>query len=170
MRLASVILAGSLLGACGQIASRDSSKSSAVQQTAGSPGSAADGAASVSTSGGPTDPASGSPLRQGLYDVSTLETIAGVGDSPERHSQECVTADMAAHPEFFLNGVSLPGCNGTAPTRNGTQVTSELQCADNHTISINTSLSHDGWEQTVSGQSENGTYESHETASRVGDC
>jgi hypothetical protein len=99
-----------------------------------------------------------------------VETIAGVGTSPERRDHECVNADMAAHPEAFLNGVSLPGCTGTTPTRDGTQVTSQLQCADNHVISINTSLSNEGWEQTVSGESQNGNYESHETANRIGEC
>ena len=168
MRLAPVLFASCLLCACGSQAPVKESaeqQSSTSQPTNDQPGAAATDAG-LGNGAGSTE----SPLRPGLYDVSVVETIAGVGTSPERRDRECVTSDMAAHPEAFLHPASLQGCTGTAPTRDGAEVKSELQCADNHTLSITTNLSADGWEQSVSGESENGTYESQETAQRIGDC
>ncbi|HEY1216453.1 MAG TPA: DUF3617 family protein [Bryobacteraceae bacterium] len=168
MRLVSALLANCLLAACG---SQAASSNSIGQQTSTNQPANGDPAGASTTATSPTGSGSAdSPLRPGLYETSIVETIAAVGTSPERRDRECVTSEMAARPESFLNPPSFPGCSATTATRNGAQVRSELQCADNHVISISTSLSSDGWEQSVSGESPNGSYESHETARRVGDC
>ena len=172
MRLAPIFLAGFLLTACGHSASTTSSDNMSGLQSAdgqianGSSNSSARSSSDASASRGSTE----SPLRPGLYEVSVVETIAGAATSPDRHSEECVSADMAAHPETFLNAVSLPGCTGTTPIRDGNQVTSQLSCADNHSLSITSNLSGDSWDQSVSGASDTGSYESRETAHRNGNC
>ena len=162
MRLALVFLAAPLLVACEQSASQLPSNSSGAAQSAG---------ASQATTGdlAANAPSNESPLKQGMYEWTVVEWVAGVATGPERRDQECVSADMAAHPETFLPP-SLSGCTGDTPIRDGLKVRSELRCADNHVLSINTTLSSEGWEQSVSGASEHGSYESRETARRIGDC
>jgi hypothetical protein len=154
-----MFLTSSLLVGCGQSASEVVSNSSADLQVAAN----SDPSASTPV---PNE----SPLSPGLYEVSVVESIAAIGTSPERSDQQCVDAAMAAHPETFVNPGSLPGCVGSTPLRDGMEVRSELRCADNHVLSISTTLSSDGWEQTISGLSLNGTYESREKAHRIGDC
>ena len=62
------------------------------------------------------------------------------------------------------------GCTGAAPVRDGSEIQGEMQCEGNRVLSIQTNLSGDGWEQSVSGEGPNGTYQSQETAHRIGDC
>lgn len=159
MRLALMFLTSSLLVGCGQSASEVASNNSEDLQAAANSGPSAS-----------TTVPNELPLAPGLYEVSVVESIAAVGTSPERRNQQCVDAAMAAHPETFVNPGSLPGCVGSTPLRDGMEVRSELRCADNHVLSISTTLRSDGWEQTVSGVSLDGTYESRETAHRIGDC
>jgi len=163
MRFASLLVAIGLLGGCGGPASQRSQEASA---SANGGGTAVEGGAGA----GGAVAADASPLAAGLYEVSIVETIAGVGSSPEQRSQECVSPEMAAHPESFIAPPSLPRCTGAAPVRDGSEIQGEMQCEGNRVLSIQTNLSRDGWEQSVSGEGPNGTYQSQETAHRIGDC
>ena len=55
------------------------------------------------------------------------------------------------------------------PFAMGGEIQGEMQCEGNRVLSIQTNLSGDGWEQSVSGEGPNGTYQSQETAHRIGD-
>ena len=111
-----------------------------------------------------------SPLRAGMYEVSIVETLPGVGASNERTDRQCVDPTMASRPESFLGHGEMSGCTSTEPVRDGHQIRSEIRCEANHQAMISATFTRDSWEQTISGNGPEGSYESHENAQRVGDC
>jgi hypothetical protein len=109
-------------------------------------------------------------LQPGLYEITLIETIAGAGQNEEQHQQQCVSRDLANHPENLLANASMQGCSSTQATRDGNRISGELRCEDNHNVLIAGSFGSDSWQRTITGQGPNGTYEGHENAHRVGDC
>ena len=109
-------------------------------------------------------------LTPGLYEVTLIETIAGTGQSEEQHQQQCVSAELAQHPENLLANASMQGCASTAATRDGNQIRGELRCEGNHNVLIAASFGSESWQRTITGAGPEGSYESHENAHRVGDC
>lgn len=109
-------------------------------------------------------------LTPGLYEVTLVETVAGAGQSQEEHQQQCVSAELAQHPEYLLANATMQGCTAVPAMRDGNQIRGELRCEENHNILIAASFGTESWERTLSGAGPEGSYESHENAHRVGDC
>jgi len=105
-----------------------------------------------------------------MYEIAVVETLPGVATSNERTDRQCVDAGMASNPESFLAHGEMSGCTSTSPVRDGHEIRSELRCEANHLAMISATFDRDSWEQTISGNGPEGSYESHETAHRVGDC
>src|SRR3954469_7799829 len=109
-------------------------------------------------------------LSPGMYEVSIIESVSGEVTTTERLDRQCVDPARAANPEEFLNEVELAGCTSVAPVRDGHSIRGELRCEANHNASIIVTFDKGSWERTISGNGPEGSFESHETAHRVGDC
>lgn len=159
MRIIPWMVLASLISACQQSESSLPANSS-VEQSASETGDGNADSAARSETG----------LSPGLYEIKIVETITGLATSPEQVRQECIDRGMAAHPETFLAQGSSQGCRATSPIRDGQNIRSELRCDDNYTLALRADFEAESWHQTVSGSSPNGSYESRETAHRIGDC
>ena len=111
-------------------------------------------------------------LQAGMYDVSTTETLPGIGTAPEEREGQCIRGEQAAHPESFLARVhgGLAGCTAGDVSVSGHESRGELRCVDNHTLGLSATYTRDSWDQTISGVSDDGSYEAHQTAHLVGTC